>query len=307
MANKDHVEKINQGVGAWNEWRKTNPNLRPNLEGEDLSNRDFTGINLSGARIRGTKFNNSYLKGADLSSIDAGLTKVGGIILFLLVILSIVCALACITFAISLLGILVHNSPLWMSLIMLFICGLDIGTALWSGPHNSDGYGYAPYALVLLAMFVGVFGMGIYANYGGNIFAGFALGAGSTFTFIIGAIGGSVWAYSAASAINQEWTNRLFLLMIPTSALIFSFAFRDTLGSGNYLLCIALSPVLTITLFINTKYVAMSDAVEQSGFAYEIGRKFASLGGTDFRDAKLQYYIDEAKILNSAQLLRMLK
>ena len=31
MANEEHVAILKKGVAAWNEWRRENPDIRPNL------------------------------------------------------------------------------------------------------------------------------------------------------------------------------------------------------------------------------------------------------------------------------------
>ena len=37
MANREHAKIIKKGVEAWNEWRKTDLSLRPNLSGSKLA------------------------------------------------------------------------------------------------------------------------------------------------------------------------------------------------------------------------------------------------------------------------------
>lgn len=66
MAIKEHLVIIKQGVGAWNEWRKTNPEVKPNLEGADLVKFDLVGINLNKAYLNSARLNMSRLCAADL-------------------------------------------------------------------------------------------------------------------------------------------------------------------------------------------------------------------------------------------------
>jgi uncharacterized protein YjbI with pentapeptide repeats len=72
-----------QGVNAWNEWRRNNPDVRPDLRGinlskaelagVDLSNADLLEANLSGANLYGANFDGANLYGAKLN--DAKLVE----------------------------------------------------------------------------------------------------------------------------------------------------------------------------------------------------------------------------------------
>jgi hypothetical protein len=44
MADPQHLQIIQQGVDAWNEWRKKNPALIPDLSSADLSNTNLSDI-----------------------------------------------------------------------------------------------------------------------------------------------------------------------------------------------------------------------------------------------------------------------
>ena len=90
MANKEHLKIIRQGVAAWNEWRKNNPELIPDLLDADLrkanlsgsylltanlSNAELGGANLSGANLSeanlsNTSFFEAYLRAANLRKAD---------------------------------------------------------------------------------------------------------------------------------------------------------------------------------------------------------------------------------------------
>ena len=82
MANEEHLKIIAQGVVVWNKWRKTNPEIRPDLYGVDLrglelSEADFSytelgdayllATNLSRASLLAAKLSHAYLVGANLS------------------------------------------------------------------------------------------------------------------------------------------------------------------------------------------------------------------------------------------------
>jgi len=43
MANRKHVAQLKQGVDAWNQWRRANPKIRPNLFRADLIRASLSG------------------------------------------------------------------------------------------------------------------------------------------------------------------------------------------------------------------------------------------------------------------------
>ncbi len=49
MANPEHFEILKRGVEEWNQWRKNNPDVRPDLREADLSKREASTLNLSAA------------------------------------------------------------------------------------------------------------------------------------------------------------------------------------------------------------------------------------------------------------------
>lgn len=76
VANEEQLGILRQGVDAWNEWRKKNPELRPDLNraklaGEILNRVNFAGADLSevdldGAYLREAKLSGAHLEGAYL-------------------------------------------------------------------------------------------------------------------------------------------------------------------------------------------------------------------------------------------------
>jgi len=67
MANQEHLEILKQGVEVWNKWRKKNKEIKPDLSGANLNNRQ-----LNGANFENTDFELTYLNGVNLS--DANLS-----------------------------------------------------------------------------------------------------------------------------------------------------------------------------------------------------------------------------------------
>ncbi len=90
MANPEHLAKLKEGVDAWNQWRKQNLKVRPdlseadlhgaNLSGADLGEANLSratlfvatlfGANLIGANLRGANLRGAALRGADLRGAD---------------------------------------------------------------------------------------------------------------------------------------------------------------------------------------------------------------------------------------------
>jgi uncharacterized protein YjbI with pentapeptide repeats len=85
MANKEHLRIFRQGIKVWNQWRKENPKIRPNLNGVVPSGmyyafehhfrpyfgkKDLREANLVGTDLSGTDLSEADLSGTDLSGTD---------------------------------------------------------------------------------------------------------------------------------------------------------------------------------------------------------------------------------------------
>ena len=55
-----------EGVSAWNEWKRQNPGIRPELRNSDLTGADLTGVDLSEANLSGACLDNVNLTSANL-------------------------------------------------------------------------------------------------------------------------------------------------------------------------------------------------------------------------------------------------
>jgi hypothetical protein len=51
VANSEHLRRLKRGVDFWNQWRKGNMSVLPELSGAELSLRNLAGINLDGADL----------------------------------------------------------------------------------------------------------------------------------------------------------------------------------------------------------------------------------------------------------------
>ena len=75
MANRQHLSTLKQGVVTWNQWRKENPDVRPELydaalAGMNLSQADLTSANLNEANLSGADLREANLAGASLNDAN---------------------------------------------------------------------------------------------------------------------------------------------------------------------------------------------------------------------------------------------
>lgn len=70
MANEEHLAILRQGVEVWNEWRKDNEHVMPELREANLSGANLSGENLREADLRGARLRGANLRGADLSRTE---------------------------------------------------------------------------------------------------------------------------------------------------------------------------------------------------------------------------------------------
>jgi uncharacterized protein YjbI with pentapeptide repeats len=71
MASEEHLQILQQGVTAWNEWRAKNPEvLHSHLSGVNLHGADLTGAHLAGANLTGAELSLANLERADLRGAD---------------------------------------------------------------------------------------------------------------------------------------------------------------------------------------------------------------------------------------------
>jgi uncharacterized protein YjbI with pentapeptide repeats len=81
MANKVHLTLLGQGTDAWNKWRKTNHEIKPDLSGADLRRADLLEADLSSANLSGADLSGADLSWADLSGADLSGANLYGAIL----------------------------------------------------------------------------------------------------------------------------------------------------------------------------------------------------------------------------------
>ena len=70
MGNPEHLIKLKSGTEAWNQWRKENRRIKPDLSQADLSGANLAEINLSGVDLRNTNLTGANLFWADLTEAD---------------------------------------------------------------------------------------------------------------------------------------------------------------------------------------------------------------------------------------------
>jgi hypothetical protein len=70
MANREHLQILQQGVEAWNAWRRDNRDIQPDLSEANLSETNLTGAYLAGANLVRAAFPEADLAGANLGRAD---------------------------------------------------------------------------------------------------------------------------------------------------------------------------------------------------------------------------------------------
>ncbi|ARV61083.1 hypothetical protein BZZ01_22875 [Nostocales cyanobacterium HT-58-2] len=85
MANPEHLAELNKGVKSWNQWRRENPGVIPDLKKAnlnhidlrkaDLSLADLSFADLRVAKLSGAKFTRTRLASANLSKADLSNTN----------------------------------------------------------------------------------------------------------------------------------------------------------------------------------------------------------------------------------------
>ena len=70
MPIEEHLNKIKQGVDAWNQWREENPDTVPDLSQADIRGCQLQKINLSKTDLKEAKLQYSNLTGANFEKAD---------------------------------------------------------------------------------------------------------------------------------------------------------------------------------------------------------------------------------------------
>src|SRR6266571_924303 len=86
MANQEHLDILRQGVKVWNQWRKENPDIDPDVSEADISclqlgHADFLRANLSGANLSGANLSGAELGGVNLGNANLDGTNFAGAIM----------------------------------------------------------------------------------------------------------------------------------------------------------------------------------------------------------------------------------
>jgi uncharacterized protein YjbI with pentapeptide repeats len=67
LAEPSQIELLKKGRGIWNEWRRSEPNLTPDLRQANLVRAELSGAALQGARLEGARLIRARLRAANLS------------------------------------------------------------------------------------------------------------------------------------------------------------------------------------------------------------------------------------------------
>ena len=78
MANEEHLNLLNKGIEDWNEWRKQNLQIQPDLREAYLIGADLNSANLHRADLVMANLSSADIGSADIGSADLGGADLGG-------------------------------------------------------------------------------------------------------------------------------------------------------------------------------------------------------------------------------------
>ena len=78
MANSNHLNRIQEGVYWWNNWRRENPSIYPDLSEADLSNMNLDNVNFSRCNLNKINLCHTTLIGANLDRAEIQESKLYG-------------------------------------------------------------------------------------------------------------------------------------------------------------------------------------------------------------------------------------
>jgi hypothetical protein len=83
LPDDEHLRILKRDVETWNKWRASNPRVRPNLAGADLTlakltDADFTNVNLAGASLTRANLAGATLAGANLEHANLRVADLTG-------------------------------------------------------------------------------------------------------------------------------------------------------------------------------------------------------------------------------------
>ncbi len=67
MVNAGHIDLVRDGIEHWNDWRRKNSRILPDLAGADLAELNLAGANLAKADLSGARLSGTNLSGANLA------------------------------------------------------------------------------------------------------------------------------------------------------------------------------------------------------------------------------------------------
>lgn len=78
MAHQGHLKKLNEGVKAWNKWRKDHPEIMPDLRNASLHGKSLAEIDLRHTNLDNADLSNANLSFASLKSASLCQTNLSG-------------------------------------------------------------------------------------------------------------------------------------------------------------------------------------------------------------------------------------
>ncbi|MDJ0713888.1 MAG: pentapeptide repeat-containing protein [Prochloraceae cyanobacterium] len=252
MANRWHLNILEQGVETWNRWREENSDIEPDLRGANLKGRELVGADFSNADIRSTNFTGANLREAKFCRAKAGLQRRWATLLVIISRLLLLISGSLVVFT----GSCVVPAREALSIENLLVVGISLIILFWLTLNRGLVTSLGVFAVPL----AGVFAAGV------SVAGSGAVAVVAPFTLAL--------TLAFAGTLNLPFAETLALALAGAVFFVENLALALALAFIMTLLC---GYVAWEALKGNEKYALIRN----------IAIAFAAIGGTSFRGADL--------------------
>ena len=295
MANKEQLRILKrEGVEAWNQWRKNNPDKEINLRGADLREKNLSGVDFSKADIRSTNFTGATLGGAKFCKAKAGLQKrwaIGLVIVSLFI--AFVSGLFSTMSSLGFLYVLSENarlnndqkiiSILILSVINIIFFYVTINKGLVAGISSFAVAGGVAGGVAVAVTFAETGAFGVVAFLGVIAGAGGVAGGVALAGAVAGAVAGA-GAFAFAVAVTVAVTTTVAASAVLAVGVVLAGGV-----AGAFAVTLTVAVGVAVTFVLLSAYIGWRSIKgdERDALVRSFAVAFAATGGTNFQGANL--------------------